>query len=352
MAPYFPNNVPSGMAHVYVQNTDTPHGAVHAVAAQDPAMLGGLFMPEIKPVCAENPARTIEALDNALPGVIYCRYVCKRKCRNKGICVHYSVVCGARNCPDGLICNRCSEPKGAVTEIKASRMCPYCNHYGLEPAHPNYSVGVNLPEDYLPAHEQWGRLSELLERNWTNNFDGAVDIVKALPPRDSKRNWCNRIGEEVKDSQHVNPKEADPFVVPIFDHPGLPNAGQTDAGQDDDSTSANAGDPSNSAPAFSAANESYTSQNASQAVFVGEAGHTSTAKDANPLTAVDKGKAPIRNTPSVATPPITSRATVGGHVRRAASIGRGHGPVRTQTGINYGPYARTPRAASVPFNNG
>jgi hypothetical protein len=228
-------------------------------------------------------------------------------------------------------------------------MCPYCNHHGLEPAHNNYSVGVNLPEDYLPTRGQWPHLSEMLERNWTNNFGGKIDVVLAHPPKNSKRNWCDRVGEEETDDAVVNPNEANAFVIPFFDNPG---GEQTYAVQTGDEAPVNMDKHGNILPTYSAADEDFTMQNASEAVFTDGHVHQSTAEDSTSSTGFDKGKTPVRNNSPVITPPINGRATIGGRLRSAASMDRGQGPVRTQTGLNYGPYVRTPRQSTTPPDGG
>lgn len=98
----------SAHAKIFLQNHEHPNGTTLEVP--NPDFDSGLYMPVVRPVHPE-PSLTARTLSILAPGITIERYSCLQRCRNKGTCLHFHFVLGAKRTPDGLICAKCSKQR-------------------------------------------------------------------------------------------------------------------------------------------------------------------------------------------------------------------------------------------------
>jgi hypothetical protein len=104
------------------------------------------------------PHRTQAMLSLLKPNIVYNKYSCAERCRSRGICVHFSSVLGARNAPDGLICEFCHAER-KEQGVSSNRRCALHNRSGVS------CYTQNLAEDYLATPVQETAARERLRRS-------------------------------------------------------------------------------------------------------------------------------------------------------------------------------------------
>lgn len=109
------------------------------------------------------PSRTQAMLSLLKPNIVCNKYSCAERCRSRGICVHFSSVLGARNAPDGLICEFCHAERNEQGVI-SNRRCALHNRSGVS------CYTQNLAEDYLASPVQEAAARERLRRSIAGNW--------------------------------------------------------------------------------------------------------------------------------------------------------------------------------------
>jgi hypothetical protein len=190
-----------------------------------------IYLPAIRPI-HPNPALTASSLHALAPGILIERYACAQdpdtKCKNKGTCVHYYFVLGARRTPDGLVCRLCKETwemqeasqagdngKGRAIENdvevvfkgvggrSGKRSCPW--HAALDEGRAKSTPRgvVGLACDYLATEVQRLVMGELLERAWRNEWVGEIAVG----------DWMYAVLEEVEEGDQAVVEVQDDAVV-------------------------------------------------------------------------------------------------------------------------------------------
>jgi hypothetical protein len=93
------------MQAFFVRNTSHPAGTIRnsfrSTRSSPPPPLLGLIAPPQFPDAAKTSLASMRPLT-----FVTC-YDCEQRCRSFGICIHFQFCCGVKNCPDGLVCERC-----------------------------------------------------------------------------------------------------------------------------------------------------------------------------------------------------------------------------------------------------
>lgn len=92
------------MQAYFIRNNEHPNGIINQITRSMTTCLPR--PPQImKPPRYPETAKT--SISNMQGLILITRFDCVQNCRSFGICSHYQFCCGVRNCPDGLICDRC-----------------------------------------------------------------------------------------------------------------------------------------------------------------------------------------------------------------------------------------------------
>lgn len=162
---------------VHIQSLRQPH-AIEAALPYNPS--GGITSRLPRVVAPASPELVRSALTSMKPTIVYAQYECDAGCRSRGICVHFSLLLGCRQAPDGLICPSC-QIANVHRPYAAQRICPRHNKRTLTQFTPN------LAEDYLSSAAQMQRAFEILERACSGTWEG-------VPTRVNKRAHDNTVG--------------------------------------------------------------------------------------------------------------------------------------------------------------
>jgi len=92
------------MQAYFIRNSSHPSGLLQ-YCTRSPRAPPPLPLRPTAPPRFPNVAKT--SLATMQPLIFVVRFHCSQNCRSFGVCIHYQFCCGVKNCPDGLVCERC-----------------------------------------------------------------------------------------------------------------------------------------------------------------------------------------------------------------------------------------------------
>jgi hypothetical protein len=92
------------MQAYFIRNSSHPSGLLQ-YCTRSPKTPPPLPLRPIVPPRFPDAAKT--SLATMQPLIFVVQFDCIQNCRSFGICIHYQFCCGVKNCPDGLVCEKC-----------------------------------------------------------------------------------------------------------------------------------------------------------------------------------------------------------------------------------------------------
>jgi hypothetical protein len=106
------------MQAYFIRNSSHPSGLLQ-YCTRSPRTPPPLPLRPIAPPRFPDATKTSLAIMQPLIFVV--RFNCSQNCRSFGICIHYQFCCGVKNCPDGLVCERCLGHTPVMVSIWANQ---------------------------------------------------------------------------------------------------------------------------------------------------------------------------------------------------------------------------------------
>jgi len=92
------------MQAYFIRNSSHPSGLLQ-YCTRSPRTSPPLPLRPIAPPRFPDAAKA--SLATMQPLIFVVLFDCSQNCRSFGMCIHYQFCCGVKNCPDGLVCERC-----------------------------------------------------------------------------------------------------------------------------------------------------------------------------------------------------------------------------------------------------